>query len=286
MRRFPLILTLLLLTGGFTIMILLSPIWGAIFTGFGAVGTLVTIAQWLGWTPSIQPPTKTITPPPLIPSWPVPDPASTKGVPTPLPPAHSTPHLRPPIAQPPVPLAKVLLIGSVLVLPILAGVVWVAISHSQLLHPLTGIAWSGSRFVAVGGSGTILTSLDGNTWTAQASGTSQELRGVAWSGSRFVAVGDNGTILTSLDGNTWTAQASSASQELDGVAWSGSRFVAVGNHEILTSPDGNTWTAQASGTSQFLSGVAWSDSRFVAVGWGWNREILTSPDGSTWTTQT
>ncbi len=176
---------------------------------------------------------------------------------------------------------RVLLTWGVLVLLILAGIVWVAISHSQLLHPLIGIAWSGSRFVAVGGSGTILTSPNGSAWTAQTSGTSQGLRGVAWSGSRFVAVGD--TILTSPNGSTWTTQTSGTSQGLEGVAWSGSRFVAVGGNTILTSPDGSTWTTQISDTSQYFLGVAWLDSRFIAV--GESGTILTSPDGSTWTTQ-
>ncbi len=61
------------------------------------------------------------------------------------------------------------------------------------------IAWSGTQYVAVGGSGnsgTIFTSPDGITWTREAAGTTNTLYGVAWSGTKFVVVG-NGTILTS-----------------------------------------------------------------------------------------
>jgi len=130
---------------------------------------------------------------------------------------------------------------------------------------LYGIAWSGSQFVAVGASGTILTS-NGKNWTSQYSGTDQPLSGVAWSGSQFVAVGASGTILTSPDGKNWTAQNSGTDQDLFGVAWSGSQFVAVGTGGIiLTSPDGSIWMSQPPGTNQNLSGVTWSGSQFVIV---------------------
>ncbi len=66
-----------------------------------------------------------------------------------------------------------------------------------LIQGLRGVVWSGTQFVAVGYSGTILTSPDGRTWTAQISGTSEALYGVSWSGSQFVVVGVAGTILTS-----------------------------------------------------------------------------------------
>ncbi|TMH41738.1 MAG: hypothetical protein E6H56_06985 [Betaproteobacteria bacterium] len=46
-------------------------------------------------------------------------------------------------------------------------------------------------------SGTILTSPDGVTWTQRASGTVNTLSGVAWSGTKLVAVGNTGTALTS-----------------------------------------------------------------------------------------
>jgi hypothetical protein len=86
---------------------------------------------------------------------------------------------------------------------------WPWLSHSCTCN-LTGVAWSGSQFVVVADNGTILTSSDGRTWTAQhaqewlSHGQSPDLQSVAWSGSQFVAVGDSGTILTSPDGRTWT----------------------------------------------------------------------------------
>ena len=64
---------------------------------------------------------------------------------------------------------------------------------------------SSGLFIAVGGSGTLLTSSDGTTWTAQTTGTTNALRAVAYDGSsKLVAVGWSGTIITSSDGKTYT----------------------------------------------------------------------------------
>ena len=104
-------------------------------------------------------------------------------------------------------------------------------------NSLNSVAWSGTQFVAVGAGGTILTSPDGMTWTAQNSGTTNQLSGITWSGAQFVAVGDFGNILTSPDGVTWTAQNSGTTNWFHGITWSGAQFVAVGDGgTILTSP--------------------------------------------------
>lgn len=156
-------------------------------------------------------------------------------------------------------------------------------------NSLEGVAWSGSKFVAVGSSGTILTSTDKVTWTPSTSGTTNSLHSITWSGTQFVVVGDSGTILTSPDGITWTSH-TAGTYPLFGVAWSGTQFVAVGFYgNIFTSPDGITWTLRNAGNdSNVLNGalqsVTWSGSQYVAVGRA--GVILTSPNGITWTTQT
>ena len=53
---------------------------------------------------------------------------------------------------------------------------------------------SGGKFVAVGNTGTIITSTSSNLW------------GVTFANSKFVSVGASGTILTSDNGTTWTSQ--------------------------------------------------------------------------------
>ena len=76
-----------------------------------------------------------------------------------------------------------------------AGTTWTLRSSGGT--DLSGVAHGNSLFVAVGKSGTILTSPDGVSWNQQTSGTSSELKGVAHGNSLFVAVGKSGTILTS-----------------------------------------------------------------------------------------
>ena len=110
-----------------------------------------------------------------------------------------------------------------------AGSVWMARTSgtTQWLHCVT---WSGSQFVVVGNSGTILTSPNGVTWTPRVSGTTETLYSITWSGSQFVAVGFNGTVLTSPNGVNWTLQPPvTGSYHLFGVTWSGSQFVATAN---------------------------------------------------------
>ena len=60
---------------------------------------------------------------------------------------------------------------------------------------LGGITYGNNLFVAVGVSGTILTSPDGITWTSRTSGTNNWLDGITYGNGLFVAVGLNGTIL-------------------------------------------------------------------------------------------
>lgn len=153
-----------------------------------------------------------------------------------------------------------------------------------------GIAENGAgTIVAVGTSGTIKRSTDGNAWAAQTSGTGNDLRGIAWHLNKFVAVGDGfaiaGTILTSSDGITWTSRTSGTTEDLQAVASNGSNLaVAVGSNGVIrSSPDGITWTTRTSPIVANFKSIAWNGSLFVAVGQG---VIITSPNGITWLQRT
>ena len=160
-----------------------------------------------------------------------------------------------------------------------AGTTWTVRQTGESLYDVT---YGDGLFVAAGGGGSILTSLDGVSWRPQASGISTDLHGVAYGEGLFVAVGLDGTILTSPDGVSWRPQASGTSTDLYGVAYGGGLFVAVGGRgTILTSPDGVSWTPQASGTDLWLLRVTYGNGRFVAV--GGEGVVLTSSDGVTWT---
>jgi hypothetical protein len=154
---------------------------------------------------------------------------------------------------------------------------------------LGGVAWTGTRLVAVGTSGTVLSSPDGATWTAHPTGTTAQLTGVAGSPGLVAAVMyGSATVLTSPDLVDWTPRDAgpTAASGLWSVAWTGSQFVAAGiGGAVVTSPDGLAWTGRASGTPYTLAGVTGGGPRLVAVGGigGLVGQVVTSPDGATWT---
>ncbi|MGE5254547.1 MAG: choice-of-anchor D domain-containing protein [Planctomycetaceae bacterium] len=181
------------------------------------------------------------------------------------------------------------LLGIFSLLPLLASVDCPAesLDHWQGKNPFPRgsplrISYGKEMFVAVGESGALYTSSDGEAWKERRSGTDQPLRDAAYGGGAFVAVGGGGTILWSFDGVTWTRRNSGTSQDLNGVAFGNGIFVAVGDHgAILSSPDGAAWEVRDSGTHQWLKEVAYGGGTFVAV--GGNGTVLTSPDGAAWT---
>ena len=66
-----------------------------------------------------------------------------------------------------------------------------------LANTLQAVTYGEAGFVAVGVRGTIVTSPDGMTWTAQSSGTNRTLFGVACGNGTYLAVGESGVILQS-----------------------------------------------------------------------------------------
>ena len=176
---------------------------------------------------------------------------------------------------------------------------------------LYGVAFGGAtekeKFVAVGLGGHVLTSPDGDNWTATnidmvcvanpdcTTKFKYTLNGVAYGANKFIAVGNTlqdsvtkeflGGFFYSSNGVDWTIPTSpfsSATDILQGVAFGKGTFVAVGKAgKIFYSPDGLTWSPADSGITTALYSVTWNQSFFVAV--GDDLTILTSPDGITWT---
>ena len=147
-------------------------------------------------------------------------------------------------------------------------------------------------FVAVGSSGTILTSPDGINWTQRSTdiGTIQ-LNYVYWCEQKnlFVIVGNGGVVLTSPDGINWTQRTSGVSTGVWCITYSEEKdlFIAVGySGTIITSSDGITWTSQTSGVSSVFRGVTYSKKLDLFVIVGGSGIILTSSDGITWTQRT
>ena len=161
---------------------------------------------------------------------------------------------------------------------------WTAAS-SGTADDLYGVAWNGSKFVAVGSNGStavVTTSSDGITWSATTL-SNPPMRGIAWNGSVFVAASTGGSVVTSPDGVTWTTRSTGASNDWYGVHNRSSTFYAVGQGgQIYRSNDnGVTWSSETSGTTQDIYAVNADGTLAVAV--GANRTILLRGEGSTWT---
>lgn len=176
--------------------------------------------------------------------------------------------------------------------------------------PVTGswisVAWGSfaSKFVAVSfdpaDANQVMTSADGETWTAQNASHGRDWRAVcaAEDLSLFIAVatpasGSGDLVMTSPDGVTWTTRTEGISANWRDVIWVPelSLAVAVGsgagsNDRVMTSPDGITWTARTAPANNGWFGVAWSPelNLLVAVALaGGTNQVMTSPDGINWT---
>ena len=151
----------------------------------------------------------------------------------------------------------------------------------------------GAKFLGHGGLGSyitssILSSLDGITWTQTYSDNNNSyFSGVTYGNGIFVALSLE-TIFTSSDGVSWTPRYSLPGYDnLLGVTYGNGLFIAIGNNSeyssgassfILASPDGITWTQRYFSNDLFRA-VTYGDGLFVAVG---KNSTLTSPDGVTW----
>jgi hypothetical protein len=109
--------------------------------------------------------------------------------------------------------------------------------------------------LAVGDTGLLLSSEDGQLWTSRTSGLTQDIYGAATNGPTWVAVANQGRIISSADLVTWTVRYSVGADPIRAVVWTGSQFVAVGTNTILTSPDGIAWTSQTGGSGFVLLAI-------------------------------
>jgi hypothetical protein len=150
---------------------------------------------------------------------------------------------------------------------------------------LSAVTFDGSRFVALGTDGSVLTSADSNTWISATSvpsgGTNSIAFGIVSGAPIYVAVGNGGNIFTSADLVTWTT-VPNAGNDLYNVAFPNGTFVATGaGGTLLTSTDASTWTlVQNVPTSSALRGTTFGTGLYVVVGDAGT--ILTSPDLTTW----
>jgi hypothetical protein len=153
------------------------------------------------------------------------------------------------------------------------GVNWVERVPNDTKNHYSTVTYGNGIFIALG-SDIIRISSDGITWSDP--GTYPGKMGdVIFSDGRFVAVGDG--IFSSEDGITWRHD--SWVGGFGAVAYGDGIFVAVGGYEIFTSVDGINWVDRSLGINVPLKDVAYGGGRFVIAG---NDRFLYSDDGVLW----
>ena len=168
---------------------------------------------------------------------------------------------------------SIVLLGSLCGLGVSAqscGTNWAPVTTMPSSATLRAVTYGGGQFVAVGDSGTVLTSPDGQTWTSQSSGTTDTLYdvtyGAAAGAGRFVAVGGQ-TALMSPDGASWESTALANANGLRAVTFGAGYFAAAGlSGDIFFSSNGTGWTKISPVTTESAYGLIFAGGRFVAVG--------------------
>jgi len=154
---------------------------------------------------------------------------------------------------------------------------------TNVLNDVTYVTSLG-LWVAVGASGTIVTSTDAGTWTVRTSGVSTNLREIEYQDSTFVVFGDFDVVLTSTNGTAWTIR-KQGMQQPRSFDYGNDVWCGVGTAgEIVTSSDLLNWTFRTSGTTSQLNRVVYRNNTWVVVGTG--GLIRTSADTITWTIRT
>ncbi len=114
-----------------------------------------------------------------------------------------------------------------------------------------------NKFMAVGNKGTIITSVDGSSWTVDEPTVTEDLNGITYDDHKFVIVGNSGRILVYDESVPGWSNYQVVEEDLYGVFGAGGRFIAVGaNGTILTSTNAAEWTVYSETIGGNLNAVA------------------------------
>jgi len=171
------------------------------------------------------------------------------------------------------------------------GLSWVQAAVPAQAQPLVGVAYDGTRFVAIGSQGGVYSSAQDGTWSQVATLANVAPTAITFSDGRLVVVASNGLAAVSTDAAHWNvcAPLQTARPGVDptplalaGVTHDGSGFLAVGvDGEVARSTDGRTWVVGVLGIwGAPLAAVAAGDGVIVAPASA--NQIFTSADGAEW----
>jgi hypothetical protein len=170
------------------------------------------------------------------------------------------------------------------------GTTWTAISNKPVGNANIYAITRGSYFVAVGATGAMATSTNGETWTiVQNHPLSGDINAIVFDNLKYVAGGEKGMAYSSspYTGSTWRMTYSTSS--IYAIAYGNDKFVAGGSSgKMTTAPKTfNTttdWTAVTDstfGTNDRIKTIAYGNDKFVAG--GSSGKMAYSTDGETWT---
>jgi len=166
-------------------------------------------------------------------------------------------------------------------------------SNTQHWHNMAGrgvglnsVTYGTGQFMTVSGSGVLLASSDGYTWSP----VTVDLSEATWDrvifvNNRFFLLG--GSIVSSTDGSDWVQHWEGEGWVAD-VAWGNGVYVAIGGPDgrILTSSEGQVWQPASSPiVEKDLEAITFANDLFVSVGYRYDLQrsiVLTSTDGSQW----
>lgn len=175
------------------------------------------------------------------------------------------------------------------------AVTWSPISSGVTQH-LRGVAWDGVKFVAVGsfsngGSGVVLTSANGSSWTDKSAGAGL----ASWQGfyqadfcnDRLLASGWYTKIRRSTDhGDTFVTN-DSVNRDISAFSYGNGVYLAAGvdldNSDAdtnLISIDGENWTPLATADQDDRNGAVFFDNTFITVGDNgaiWQSNVYSAP---------
>jgi hypothetical protein len=157
---------------------------------------------------------------------------------------------------------------------------------------INSITYSGDKYVAVGDSGKLATSIDFITWTIRTSsfGTSKIFSVFYDAGQElYIATGSSGKLATSTDGINWTQRASGfGSAAITSITYSSlaNLWIAVASDGKLgTSPDGIAWTLRTPPLGTTYTNKVFSNNNLIIVV-GYDGKLATSTNATTWVLRT
>lgn len=177
-------------------------------------------------------------------------------------------------------LRKMAVIGIAMVSNAL-GFDWNWTSYPQT-NNLSGICYAGGHYVAIGNVGTVLTSTDGQQWSAARTNTRNSFNGITYAGGQFRVLGNGGMVYSSPDGLVWDSVQTPTTLALTSLAYGKGLYVASGRQgQMASSKDFRTWTLIPASIYDNIQAILFHDDQFLLV--GQNGAIFTSPDAITWT---